>query len=171
MMYNVSVMSKQKKIGVTFGTFDLCHAGHILMFKECRELCDYLIVGLQSDPSGDRADKNKPIMSIEERLEILKGIRYINEVFTYDTEKDLYAYLDQNKEKISIRIVGGDWKGKPFTGHDLPIKVHFNTRNHGYSSSELRQRIYRAEHVRMAPVENIDENIDENDIVPSYVKK
>jgi len=164
-------MNMKKNIGVTFGTFDLCHAGHILMFKECKEICDYLIVGLQSDPSGDRVYKNKPIMSIEERLEILKGIRYIDEVFVYDTEKDLYAYLDQNKDKISVRIIGGDWKGKPYTGHDLPIKMHFNTRNHGYSSSELRQRIYQAEHIRMAPAEAINEHIDESDEVPSYAKK
>lgn len=133
------------KRGFTCGAFDLCHAGHILMFQECREVCDYLIVGLHSDPSLDRPEKNKPIMSLEERLIILKSIKYIDEVVVYNTEADLYSILKDNKLGIDIRIIGADWKDKPFTGHDLPMENYFNTRDHGYSTSELRRRIYEEE--------------------------
>ena len=84
------------KNGFTCGAFDLCHAGHILMFQEYRKVCDYLIVGLHSDPSLDRTGKNKPIMSLEERLIILKGIKYIDEIIVYDTEKDLYKLIKEN---------------------------------------------------------------------------
>ncbi|MEK7195815.1 MAG: adenylyltransferase/cytidyltransferase family protein [Patescibacteria group bacterium] len=133
------------KNGFTCGAFDLCHAGHILMFQECRKVCDYLIVGLHSDPSLDRTGKNKPIMSLEERLIILKGIKYIDEIIVYDTETDLYKLLKENKLDINIRILGADWEGKLFTGHDLPIENYFNTRDHCYSTSELRRRIYEEE--------------------------
>lgn len=81
-------------------------------------------------------------MSLEERLIILKGIKYIDEVVVYDTEADLYKLLKENKLGINIRILGADWKGKSFTGYDLPIENYFNTRDHGYSTSELRRRIY-----------------------------
>lgn len=131
--------------GFTCGAFDLCHAGHVLMFKECKEYCDYLIVGLQTDPSLDRPDKNKPILSLEERRIMLEGIKYIDEVITYEREADLYNLLKENKLAIDVRIVGADWKGKPFTGHDLPMKVVFNTRDHGYSTSDIRKRVCRVE--------------------------
>lgn len=127
--------------GFTCGTFDLCHAGHMLMFKECKEYCDYLIVGLQTDPSLDRPEKNKPILSLEERRIMLEGIKYIDEVVTYEREEDLYNLLKENALKIDVRIVGADWKDKPFTGHDLPMKVIFNTRDHGYSTSDIRKRV------------------------------
>lgn len=138
-------MKNGKKIGVTVGAFDLCHAGHILMFKEAREVCDYLIVGLHSDPSIDRPEKHKPIMSLEERRIILEGVRYIDELFVYDTEKQLYEILKKNEQGFDIRIIGADWKGKEYTGHDLPIEVYFNSRDHGFSTTELRHRIYEAE--------------------------
>jgi glycerol-3-phosphate cytidylyltransferase len=129
------------KIGFTCGAFDLCHAGHVLMFKECKNYCDYLIVGLHTDPTIDRPEKNKPIQSIEERMIQLEAIRYIDRVVTYDTEKDLYELLSTNPHNINIRIIGADWKDKPFTGYDLPIETIFNSRDHSYSSSELRRRI------------------------------
>jgi glycerol-3-phosphate cytidylyltransferase len=132
------------KIGFTCGAFDLCHAGHILMFKECKEYCDYLIVGLQTDPSIDRKDKNRPIQSLEERKIQLEGVRYIDKIITYETEEDLYNLLSKNVHNISVRIVGADWQGKPFTGHDLPLPVIFNSRTHSYSTSELRKRIAEA---------------------------
>jgi len=131
------------KKGITAGAFDLTHAGHALMFKECKEVCDFLIVALQGDPSVDRPLKNKPVQSIEERREMLEAIRWIDEIVEYDTEEDLYRLLKELP--IDIRILGADWKGKAFTGHDLPIEVYFNTREHGYSSSELRDRIYASE--------------------------
>lgn len=127
--------------GFTCGAFDLCHAGHILMFKECKEMCDYLIVGLQTDPSIDRPDKNKPVQTVEERLIQLEGIKYIDQIILYDTEKDLYELLQKNELGIDVRILGEDWKGKQFTGYDLPIETKFNTRSHNYSTSNLRERI------------------------------
>jgi glycerol-3-phosphate cytidylyltransferase len=139
-------MRDGKKIGFTAGAFDLCHAGHFLMFEEAREQCDYLIVGLHSDPSLDRPDtKNKPIMSVEERLIILKGIRSIDEVVVYDTEADLLKLLTDNPYGIDVRILGVEYKDKPYTGRDLPLPVYYNTRDHGYSTTELRARVYQAE--------------------------
>jgi len=136
------------KRGFTCSAFDLCHAGHMLMLKEAKEHCDYLIVGLQDDPSDtDLAyrgkKKNKPIMSLDERRIILEGIRYIDEIIIYHSEEDLYNLL--KKLKPDVRIIGADWKGKKFTGWDLPIKMYYNSRNHGYSTTELRQRIAKAE--------------------------
>ena len=136
------------KIGFTCGAFELCHAGHIMMLEEAKSVCDYLIVGLHTDPSVDRPEtKKRPIQSIEERLILLNAIKYIDEIVKYDTESDLYNLLKNgiNGRKIDIRIIGADWKGKPFTGHDLPIEIYFNSRNHNYSTSELRRRVYDAE--------------------------
>ena len=118
----------------------------MLMFAEAKEQCDHLIVGLHTDPALDRPDtKNKPIMSVEERRLILEGVRYIDEIVTYDTEADLYKLLEDNKLGIDVRILGAEYKDKPFTGRDLPMPVHFNTRDHGYSTTELRKRVYEAE--------------------------
>ncbi len=136
------------KRGFTCGAFDLCHAGHVLMFKEAKKQCDYLIVGLQTDPSRTPRDyrgkkKNRPVLSLRERLIILRGIRYIDKIVPYHTEKDLYKLL--KRLKPDVRIIGADWKSRKFTGYDLPIKVYYNSRDHGYSTSELRKRIYKAE--------------------------
>jgi glycerol-3-phosphate cytidylyltransferase len=138
-------MKGGKRVGFTAGAFDLCHAGHMLMFQEAKEQCDYLIVGLHTDPTLDRAAKNKPVMSVAERRIVLESIRYIDEVVEYDTEADLYALLRDNPLDIDVRILGVEYKGKPFTGHDLPMEVYFNTRDHGYSSTELRGRVCAAE--------------------------
>lgn len=138
-------MRDSKKVGVTVGAFDLCHAGHILMFKEAREVCDYFVVGLHSDPSIERPLKHKPIMSVEERRIILASIKYIDEIFEYDTEAQLYDILKKNERKIDIRIIGADWRGKQFTGYDLPLQIYFNSRDHGFSTTALRERIYQAE--------------------------
>ncbi|MBP6949020.1 MAG: adenylyltransferase/cytidyltransferase family protein [Candidatus Pacebacteria bacterium] len=133
------------KIGFTCGAFDLCHAGHMLMFKECKEYCDFLIVGLHTDPSIDRPEKNKPVQSVEERMIQLEAIKYIDKIITYTTEKELYALLSENPHNIDMRIIGSDWKGKLYTGHDLPLTVLFNSRSHPYSSSNLRRRVVEAE--------------------------
>lgn len=134
-----------RRIGFTCGAMDLCHAGHVLMLAECKEVCDYLIVGLHTDPSIDRPEKNKPVMSVEERRIILEGIKYVDEIVEYDTEADLYEFLKQNQNRIDVRILGSDWCGKAYTGHDLSIDVYFNGRDHGYSTTELRRRILEAE--------------------------
>lgn len=136
-------MSEQKnKIrGFTCGAMDLLHAGHVLMLKECRAQCDYLIVGFQIDPSIDRPDKNKPIETLEERKIRLEGCRYVDEIVTYNTEVDLYNLL--KKIKPDVRFMGADWKEKENYSRDrLPeMKVVYNSRDHGYSSTNLRERI------------------------------
>ena len=137
-----------KKIGFTCGAFDLCHAGHMLVFKEAKTVCGYLIVFLQEDPSVDDPNyrgkiKNKPVMSLEERKIILDGIRYIDEVRTYTTEADLYEKL--KNLKADIRIIGADWKGKKFTGCDLPFEVYYNSRGHNFSTTTLRERVHEVE--------------------------
>jgi len=132
--------NKQKKVvGFTCGALDLLHAGHVLMLKECKTKCDYLIVGLQTDPSIDRKEKNKPIETVEERIIRLNGCKYVDEVIVYETESDLYNLIKELKP--DVRFVGEDHKGKSFTGDDLEIKVVFNSRNHNYSSSNLLKRI------------------------------
>ena len=129
--------------GFTCGTFDLLHAGHILMLKEIKEQCDYLVVGIQTDPSF-RPGKNTPIQSIEERKLQLEAVRYVDQIVQYDTEEDLVDLLKMTKP--DLRFVGMDWKDNPnLTGGDLPIEIRYNSRDHGFSSSELRKRILKSE--------------------------
>ena len=129
--------------GFTCGTFDLLHAGHVLMLKEIKEQCDYLIVGIQTDPSF-RPGKNTPIQSIEERKLQLEAIRFVDQIVQYDTEEDLVDLLKMTKP--DLRFVGMDWKDNPhLTGGDLPIEIRYNSRDHGFSSSELRKRILKSE--------------------------
>lgn len=125
--------------GFTCSAFDLLHAGHIIMLQECKAQCDYLIVGLQTDPSIDRPEKHKPIETVEERMIRLKGCKYVDKIVIYDTEVDLFNLLKELKP--DVRFIGEDWKGKQFTGIELGQKVIWNSRNHNYSSSNLRERI------------------------------
>jgi glycerol-3-phosphate cytidylyltransferase len=130
--------------GITFGAFDLPHAGHCLMLEEAKKQCDWLIVGLQNDPSETPEEyrgkkKNKPIQRLDERYIQLMANRYVDEVVIYESEDDLYNLLLELKP--DIRIIGADWEGKKFTGCELPIKVYYNSRNHTYSTTELRERI------------------------------
>jgi len=127
------------RTGFTCGAFDLLHAGHILMLEDAKKKCDYLFVGLQSDPSLDRPEKNRPIQSLNERLIQLRAVKYVDAVVIYDKEVELAELLKALNP--SIRIIGIDHKDKPFTGHDLPIEIYFNVRDHGFSSTELRNRI------------------------------
>jgi glycerol-3-phosphate cytidylyltransferase len=129
-------------VGITFGAMSLCHAGHILMFDECKKNCDYLIVGLHEDPSIERPEKTKPIETIDERLVRLSSIRYIDNIIVYKTEEDLLNIL--KNVNPDIRFIGEDHKGKPFTGDNLPIKIFWNRRKHDYSSSNLIERIKNA---------------------------
>jgi len=139
---NKKIMRK-KIVGFTCGAMDLLHAGHVLMLKECREQCDYLIVGLQIDPSIDRPNKNKPIETLEERKIRLEGCKYVDEIFTYKDEVGLYELL--KKIKPDVRFMGADWKEKPNYSRDLlpDIKVIYNSRDHNYSSTSLRDRIVK----------------------------
>jgi glycerol-3-phosphate cytidylyltransferase len=144
---------KKYPVGFTCGSFDLCHAGHMLMFKDCKNVCERLIVGLQTDPTldpdyRDKA-KNKPIMSLEERRIMLEGIKYIDEIVVYSTEADLYRLL--KTIHYDVRILGSDWKGKKYTGWDLPHVAYFHDRSHDLSTSELRKRVYAAESAQLRP--------------------
>ena len=139
-------MTKTKRIGFTCGAFDLLHAGHALMLEEAKSQCSWLIVAVQSDPSLDRPIKNKPIQDYDERITMVQSIKWVDEVVCYDTEDQLYNLLIDLKP--DIRIVGTDWKGKTFTGSELPIPVYFNSRNHTLSTSDLRKRVYEAEVVK-----------------------
>jgi len=137
-----------RPIGFTCSTFDLLHAGHILMLAECKTICDYLIVAVQSDPTIDRPDvKNKPVQSIVERYVQLSAVKFIDEIIVYDTEKDLEDLL--MFLPINVRIIGEEYKDKEFTGkqicEDRGIKIWYNSRTHRFSSSELRQRTYQSE--------------------------
>lgn len=134
------------KVGITFGAFDLCHAGHNLMFSECRQNCDYLIVGLQADPSIERENKNKPIQSMFERYVQLNSCKHIDEIIPYIYEYEIEQIL--RSVKPNIRFIGADYVGKDFTSKeyclDNNVEIYFNNRNHGFSTSELRKRIETA---------------------------
>jgi glycerol-3-phosphate cytidylyltransferase len=137
-----------KPIGFTCSTFDLLHAGHILMLAEAKSVCDYLIVALQTDPSIDRPDtKNKPVQSVVERYVQLSAVKFIDQIIVYQTEKDLEDML--MFLPITVRFIGEEYEGKEFTGKDIcedrGIKIWYNSRKHRFSSSELRQRTYQSE--------------------------
>jgi len=128
-----------EKIGFTCSAFDLFHAGHILMLKEARELCDYLIVGLQVDPSVDRPEKNSPVQTVFERFTQLSACKYVDEIIPYSTEEDLLNLLQTIR--IDVRIIGEEYKDKDFTGKHLDIPVFYNRRRHNISSTEMRERV------------------------------
>ena len=137
-----------KKIGITFSTFDMLHAGHVAMLSEARNHCDYLICGLQTDPTIDRPDtKNKPIQSIVERQIQLAACRYVDEVVVYQTEQDLIDLL--LILPLDVRILGTEYEDKNFTGRNegagRGVQVIFNQRDHSFSSSSLRKRVAEAE--------------------------
>ena len=138
---------KKNKVGFTASTFDLLHAGHIAMLREAKNQCHYLICGLQLDPSVDRSDKNNPIQTIVERYSQLSAIKYVDEILIYSTEQDLIDILTMYK--IDIRILGVEYKDKDFTGRDLcdtlNIDLYFNSRNHRFSTSDLRKRVAKNE--------------------------
>ena len=132
------------KVGITFSTFDLLHAGHVAMLREAKSKCDYLIVGLQSDPTIDRPDtKNKPIQTMFERYLQLKAVEYVDEVVPYQTETDVIDILQTLP--IDVRILGKEYKEKDFTGKDIcnqrGIELYFNTRDHRFSTTDLRKRV------------------------------
>jgi glycerol-3-phosphate cytidylyltransferase len=143
--------AKGLKIGITFSTFDLLHAGHIAMLAEAKNHCDYLIAGLQTDPTIDRPDsKNPPVQSIVERQIQLAATRYVDETVVYQTEKDLEDIL--LTLPIDVRILGIEYEQKEFTGRDIcydrGIELIFNKRDHSFSSSNLRKRVAQAEIIK-----------------------
>jgi len=150
MIFNKVRELKQQglKIGITFSTFDLLHAGHVAMLSECKNHCDYLIAALQTDPTIDRPDtKNPPVQSIVERQIQLAATRYVDEIVVYQTEKDLEDIL--LTLPIDVRILGVEYRDKDFTGRqiciDRGIEIVYNKRDHSFSSSSLRKRVSEAQ--------------------------
>ena len=143
------------KIGFTCSTFDLLHAGHITMLKEAKSKCDYLICGLQTDPTIDRPNsKNKPIQTLVERWIQLEAVKYVDEIVVYQTEKDLEdLFLTLT---MDVRIVGEEYRNTNFTGKDIceqrGIELYYNKREHSFSTTELRERIYGAQSTSVKPV-------------------
>ncbi len=135
------------KVGITFSAFDLFHAGHVKMLEEAKTKCDYLIVGLQTDPTLDRPNKNKPTQTVVERYIQLKGCKFVDEIVPYATEQDLEDILQSFQ--IDLRIVGDEYLQKDFTGRkyceEKGIELYFNTRDHRFSSSGLRKEVFDKE--------------------------
>jgi len=139
---NGDVESKGR-IGITAGAFDLLHAGHATMLSEAKQVCDYLIVALQNDPSVDRPEKNKPVQSVFERQLQLSATRFVDDIVVYNTEAELIDVL--KSLPIDVRIIGSDYLDKDFTGKDYcvdnEIEIVYNKRDHSFSTSELRKRV------------------------------
>ena len=128
-----------ENIGVIAGNFDVIHPGYIYMFDECKEHCDILLLLLHEDPSIERMEKIKPILSLNERIMILSSMKQIDKIITYKTEADLYNILKE--KQIAIRFLGDDYKEKSFTGDDLNIPIHYLDRSHGWSTTKFKKLI------------------------------
>ena len=132
--------------GMTFSSFDLFHSGHVAMLKEARQNCDFLIVGVQTDPTIDRPEKNQPIQSVFERYVQLEGCKYVDQIIPYATEQDLIDIL--LTYQICTRFIGEEYRTKEYTGKQLcidnGIEIYYNKRQHSFSTSELRKRIKQA---------------------------
>ena len=143
-------MSNKKIIGITASTFDLFHAGHVKMLEEAKGYCDWLIVALQTDPTIDRPEKNKPVQSVVERYIQLEACKWVDQIVPYATEKDLEDIL--SSFELDVRILGDEYALKNFTGRQIcenrGIKLVYNKRDHGFSSSELRNRVYKMELIK-----------------------
>lgn len=133
----------QKKIGITCSAFDLLHAGHIKMLEEAKQHCDFLICAIQTDPTIDRPEKNKPIQSIVERWIQLDAVKWVDQIIPYTTEEDLENIF--KSFKLDVRIIGEEYKKKPFTAKHIcetkDIEIIYNSRGHGWSSTNLRKRL------------------------------
>jgi glycerol-3-phosphate cytidylyltransferase len=129
-------------VGFIAGCFDLIHPGYMAAFKEAKSVCTYLKVGLHNDPSIERPEKTKPVLSLRDRKEILQSIIYVDDVITYDTEKDLLSILKSEWLSIDVRFLGDDYKERTdYTGYGLNVDTHFLSRGHGWSATSLREKI------------------------------
>ena len=130
------------KKGFIAGSFDIIHPGYIRCFKDASEHCNHLVVGLHVDPTRERSEKLKPVLSVSERREMLLSLRHVNEIFEYETEEELYDYLSENH--IDVRFLGEDYKGRNYTGSDLQHPIVFISRNHGWSSTKLKKKVFNS---------------------------
>ena len=141
---------KKGKVGITFSSWDLLHAGHIGMLREAKDHCDYLICGLQADPSLDRPEKNRPVQTLVERYAQLNAVKFVDEIVPYQSEADVVDILELFD--LDIRFLGEEYKEKEFTGKDVcrkrGIQLYFNKRDHRFSSSDLRRRVAESENKR-----------------------
>ena len=142
-------MEPAKTIGITLSTFDLLHSGHVAMLREAKTVCDYLICGLQVDPSLDRDDQNAPVQTLVERYVQLAGVKYVDEIVCYQDENDVIDILEMFD--IKVRILGEEYREKDFTGKEecrrKGIRLYFNKREHRFSSSDLRRRVAERESI------------------------
>lgn len=137
------------KRGVIAGNFDVIHPGYIEMFDTMAEICDYVVILLHGDPTIERPEKCKPILSVMDRISILSSLNQIDEIYSYDTEAELYNWLkrfevdhlDETLDTEYIRFLGDDYIGKSFTGDDLDIPIHYLDRSHGWSTTLFKQKI------------------------------
>jgi glycerol-3-phosphate cytidylyltransferase len=150
--YQAFLFYKDMRIGITASTFDLFHAGHVKMLEEAKQVCDYLIVALQVDPTLDRPEKNKPVQSVVERYIQVAGCVYVDEIVPYVTEQDLEDIF--SSFNLNVRIIGEEYREKTFTAKDIchkrNIEIHYNKREHRFSSSDLRARTFNAESQKQA---------------------
>ena len=161
-------MSKTK-IGITCSTFDLFHAGHVIMLEEAKRQCDYLIAAIQVDPTLDRTSKNRPVQSIIERQIQVSSCKHVNEIIVYSTEKeleDIFMALP-----IDVRILGEEYKDVEFTGKEIcekrKIEIYFNKRDHFFSSSDLRLRVFDAEAKKRGQPWQKDSTTNVSNVMPS----
>jgi glycerol-3-phosphate cytidylyltransferase len=140
-------MKTKREIGLVTSCFDLLHSGHIMMLREAKSQCDYLIAALQTDPTIDRPTKNKPVQTIVERYVQLSAVKYVDEIVVYTTEQDLVDILQMFP--ITVRILGEEYRDLDYTGRDetkqRDIRIYFNRRDHRFSSSDLRKRVAQSE--------------------------
>ena len=127
------------KKGFVAGNFDVIHPGYIKMFSECKSNCDYFTILLHSDPSIERPEKLKPILTLDERIEVLSSIKFINEIKSYTYETELYDLIKNGG--YSVRFLGDDYRNKSFTGDDLNIHIHYLNRDHGWSTTKFKNLI------------------------------
>ena len=127
------------RVGIIAGNFDVIHPGYINMFNQCFENCDKLIILLQGDPTIERPEKCKPVLSIKERTDILLSLRQVSEVVVYNIESELYTKIKELNP--DVRFLGDDYIGRSFTGDDLPIEIHFLERSHGWSTTKFKNLI------------------------------
>jgi glycerol-3-phosphate cytidylyltransferase len=132
---------KKYNIGLIAGSFDLVHPGYIRMFKDAKSVCNTLVIALQGDPTIERPNKCKPVQSLEERIEILQALRYVDQVVTYNTESELLELLKRTPH--DVRILGTDYVNKSFTGDSLNKEVYYHNRDHDYSLTDLKEKIYQ----------------------------
>lgn len=144
------------KVGITFSTFDLLHAGHVAMLREAKEVCDYLICGLQVDPSLDRAEKNSPVQTLVERHVQLSGVKYVDEIICYQSEDDVIDILEMFN--VDVKIMGAEYRDQDFTGKAVcerkNIQLYYNNRSHRFSSSDLRKRVAHGENMCYNDINN-----------------